>query len=196
MYMNLFNKFSVSDLCSKIPCVDATIENTVGLCSFLTDEQFENYSINFKEIRDHNNTEIITPRVEVVDKIEIVQKGKICTIRKTDEKEEYPILKVDPLRTYTFYFRELRYNIDSNHMLFPGEASPFIVVLGTNVNDLKAFIFDGKCGIDILPGVLYQYPFLHYQGSLLFYSKKSTCNMFGRYDSMKETKSWLTFDYV
>jgi hypothetical protein len=164
----------------------------------VTPSEVETYRVTFADMKDARTGRVLTiPRDEAVGKFDVWQENGFCHAENHAVKSGlYTVAKVDDADPYKFYFRELNYHPDGTQMVVPLDKSPFIMLLGSSPSSLKAYIFDGTHGFDIFPGVWHQPPLLHYEGRMTFANKQAASHICAVYDSVKETGTWLFFEYA
>jgi len=191
-----FDNFHTTGTLIEIPCIDATPETLKGLGHIV--KNFEDCPVMFKDMTDSvNGLPLIIPRKEAVGNFEVWQKdGYSYAENHAVGSGLYTVAKVDEKDLYKFYIREVNYHPETSQVVFPVEKSPFILVLGTQTDKLKAFVFDGSCGFSISPRVWHQPPILHYYGNLTFQNKQAESHICVLHDSVKSSNVWYTFSYA
>ena len=102
---------------------------------------------------------------------------------------------IDPEDPFKFIFKDLEYIPHSSKTIMSMNKDPFIIVLGTDLTNLKAFIFSGEDGVRIPPRVWHSPPITHYDGDIQFAIKESTTQAKITYDSVKETGRWMYINF-
>lgn len=193
-----FDNFSQECTVVQIPCVEATLKSIEGLGKFVSKEELKNHTVTFSEVKDARTQRFLeVPRVETEGKFNVWQKkGFSFAENHAVESGLYTVAKMDDKNPYKFYFREVNYHPDGTQLVFPEDGSPFILILGSSPEELKALIFDGSCGFDIFPGIYHQPPVLHYFGAVTFFNKQPKSHICSVYDSVEENGYWWSFEYA
>ena len=196
-YANL-REFTKNSPTVEIPCVDATPKSLNGLGRIINPSDFKSHKVTYTHMKDHvTGRLLIIPREETEGKFYVWQENGFSFARNEAVGSGlYTVAKVDVDNPYKFYFREVNYHPECTQIVIPEEKSPFIMILGTSPESLKAYIFDGSCGFEIFSGIWHQPPVLHYTGRLTFLNKQAKSHICVVYDSVKEHGYWLSFSYA
>lgn len=193
-----FSEFSTKYIMD-IPCIDVEDNKELlkDLGTFVAKKDF-NTPIIYNDLWDSKtNRKMIIPKKEAIGKFDVWQKeGFSFAENHAVGSGLYTVAKVDEKNPYRFYFREVNYHPESSQMVIPEEDSPFVLILGKDPRQLKAFVFNGTCGFHISPGIWHQPPILHYEGKISFNNKQAESHICVVYDSVKEDGYWLGFTYA
>lgn len=181
----------------EIPCLEASQELLNGLVNLTKID-------DIKETPLHCET-IIDPKLDrkwiincnnTVDTFDVWLKGYSCMDNKITNNNLYVAAKRDDDDYYKFYFREVYCHPIFSRIIASHDNNPFILILGTTPENIKAYIFDGTHAVEILPKTWYQGPIIHYYGKIKCTNKYAESKVIIKYDYLEETKKWMSFSYV
>jgi ureidoglycolate hydrolase len=178
---------------AEIPCEDATMETLTGVGELFRRRDFS------RTITVHCSlTDPVTSRQIIINESSderIIESMQLYGHIKIKDGKAYKYAVIDPDDPFKFIFKNLEYLPHTSKTLMSHNEDPFIIVLGTELDNLKAFIFNGKDAVRIPPRVWHSPPILHYSGDVQFAIKESATRAKISYDSVKETGHWLYINY-
>jgi hypothetical protein len=177
----------------QIPFVVATSDNTRHLGTFVSTSDFENTALIYKNtLYEKDSTRpIIIPQKEVTGEFLVWESENImCAENKAVGSGMYTVAKRN---NDVVYIREANYHPESSQLVCPVARTPFVLVLGSTIDNLTAYYFYGDSGFHINPGVWHQPPINLQPGTITFKDKQAMTHLCVLYDSIIENNRWLYF---
>lgn len=179
----------------EIPCKDVDEHSLIGIGDLFQTRDFSRIETVHTPLMDAETGREIIISNDVSEKIINVMQDDGYIKIQTSGQQEYKHALIDPDESFKFILRDLQYTPHSSKTVMSVNSHPFIMILGTDLNKLNAFIFDGEHVIRINPRVWHSHPIIHYDGEVQFLIKKGIVDAEIGYDSVKENERWMYIDY-
>lgn len=130
---------------------------------------FLNKSIDSVSIMYNNN---FLPKLYIKNKIDketVIVENNSDNIKIDNEI----VARISPENEYSFLVDKIFLSPYSSICISPEKNDPFIILLGNNPDELKAYHFSGQEGIHIFFNVWFSLPIVYYNGKIPFTVKEN-----------------------
>ena len=186
-----FNNLTEQSKIREIPLIKATPENTKLLGSYVDD--FDEQKVTFETLFDPKTCRpYIIPKEVTEGKFDVWNTGVIS--HAENHAVGSGLYNVAKLMDNKMYVREVNYHPEGSQIVFPEDKKPFVMILGTKILNISAYMFDGTKGFEIDAGIWHQPPVLLERERMTFKNKQPKSHICVLYDSVMEDNVWMMCD--
>jgi hypothetical protein len=169
-----------------IECVDVIDERTIVEVG----ELFEYYQYDTTKTEYRGIHDVITgrtvsfPEVQIEYDMDVANDRKNIISKKSNEINIYG--NVEEKNQYCYYLNTLNLLVHSSKTVKSEYKDPYILVLGKDLNSLRAYVFSGNQVVKIFSGVWFSDPIIPFVGKTVFKIKECSIPLRMVYDSVSE----------